>query len=391
MKPLSVYVHIPFCTIKCGYCDFNAYAGMDALKEVYGKALVAEVRANGPLFDGRVIHSVGFGGGTPGEVPAGDIAAVLEAIREAAPFEPGAEVTLEANPGTVDAGGLAELRTAGVTRLSIGAQSFHSHELRFLDRIHSPEANAAAVELAREVGFERISLDLIYGLPGQSPEEWNATLRRAIELQPGHISAYALTVEPGTPLARRVDRDEVTPLDDDAVADLYDHATDVLSGAGYGQYEISNWAWPGHESKHNSVYWTDGDYMAIGAGAHGYMDGERYENVAHPRDYVAAVGRGETTCRPALESSYRPEGPTAVSDWLALRLRLLSGFDASEFALRFGREIRDAVGPILAEGRDAGVLEVEPRVRLTRAGRMLHGELTARFLAHLETEAVRES
>lgn len=390
MKPLSVYVHIPFCTIKCGYCDFNAYAGMDALKRAYGEALVAEVRANGPLFAGRSVRSVGFGGGTPGEVPASDIAAVLDAIRAAAPIEPGAEVTLEANPGTIDGASLRELRAAGVTRLSIGAQSFHTHELRFLDRIHSPEANAAGVELARQAGFERISLDLIYGLPGQALAEWDATLRRAIELKPGHISTYALTVEPGTPLARRVDRGEVVPLDDDAVADLYEHASKVLGAAGYEQYEISNWAWPGHESRHNSVYWTDGEYMAIGAGAHGYVDGERYENVAHPREYIAAATRVEGGTRPAMASSYRPEGPRAMSDWLSLRLRLLHGFEAREFAAKFGRELGEAVGPVLEDCRAAGVLELEPRVRLTTAGRLLHGEIAARFLAHLEAETERE-
>lgn len=384
MRPIAVYVHIPFCTVKCGYCDFNAYAGMDNLKDAYGAALVAEVHANAPLLSGRTVASIGFGGGTPSEVAADHVAGVVAAIREHARLEPAAEVTLEANPGTLDRPELEALREAGVTRLSIGAQSFHADELRFLDRIHSPEATAAAVELARRSGFESIGLDLIYGLPGQSSEAWAASLDAAIRLDPDHISIYALTVEEGTPLARRVRKGEVIPLDPDAVADLYDAATDRLAAAGYLQYELSNWARPGHHSRHNLVYWTDGDYLAIGAGAHGYLGGERYENVAHPRAYIDAIEQRAPTPYPGRESSYRPDAATAMADWFSLRLRLLEGFDEPEFEARFGVPLRKAGGVVLDDCVSAGVLELAPRVRLTRAGRLLHGEVSARFLAHLQ-------
>ena len=185
--PLAVYVHIPFCTVKCGYCDFNAYSGMDNLKEAYGAALLAEVHAGTSLLAGRTITSIGFGGGTPGEVPASHIARVVSAIREHASLAPHAEVTLEANPGTLDGPAFEALRAAGVTRLSLGAQSFHATELRFLDRIHSPEATAAAVQTARTVGFESVGLDLIYGLPGQPLEAWTASLDAAIAIYPDHI------------------------------------------------------------------------------------------------------------------------------------------------------------------------------------------------------------
>jgi len=383
MTRVSVYVHIPFCTIKCGYCDFNAYAGMDSLKDAYGRALVAEVRANSGLLAGRAIRSIGFGGGTPGEVPANDIAAVISALRAFAPLEEGAEVTLEANPGTIDLNGLRDLRSAGVNRLSLGAQSFHTEELRFLDRIHSPEANVAAVELAKEAGFERISVDLIYGLPGQSLEQWLESVDAALALDPGHVSTYALTVEEGTPLARRVAAGEVAPLGDDAVAAMYEAASDRIEAAGCRQYEISNWARPGHESRHNQVYWTDGDYIAIGAGAHGYVAGERYENVAHPREYIRAVEEHAGRERPAIASGYVPDAAMAMSDWVWLRLRQLRGFEPCEFAARFGVELGDAIGPVLAECEAAGVMETTPRVRLTRAGRLLHGEVAARTLAHL--------
>jgi oxygen-independent coproporphyrinogen-3 oxidase len=387
MPPLAVYVHIPFCTVKCGYCDFNAYSGMDNLKDAYGAALVAEVHANAPLLSGRTIASIGFGGGTPGEAPATQIAAVVAAIRRHARLAAGAEVTLEANPGTLDRPAVEALREAGVTRLSLGAQSFHASELRFLDRIHSPEATAAALELARRAGFESVSLDLIYGLPGQAPDAWTASLNTAIGLGPDHISIYALTVEEGTPLARRVRKGEVVPLDPDAVADLYEAATDLLGGAGYRQYELSNWARPGHHSRHNAVYWTDGDYLALGAGAHGYLDGERYENAAHPRDYIAAVEAHAPATRPALASAYRPDPVTAMADWFSLRLRLVEGFDEREFEARFGTPLRAVAGPVADDCVSAGALEIAPRVRLTRTGRQLHGEVSARFLAHLQTAA----
>jgi oxygen-independent coproporphyrinogen-3 oxidase len=384
-RPIAVYVHIPFCTVKCGYCDFNAYAGMDALKDAYAAALLAEAAAAAPLLAGRLITSVGFGGGTPGELPARHIADLLARLRQLAPFAPTAEVTLEVNPGTSAGPHLHALRQAGVTRLSIGAQSFHPAELAFLDRIHSPEATVATLHAARDAGFQSVSLDLIYGLPGQPLSAWLASLRAAIDLAPDHISCYALTVEEGTMLARRIQRGELPPPDPDLAADMYEAATDTLAAAGFEQYELSNWARPGHQSRHNRVYWTDGDYLALGAGAHGYLAGERYENVAHPRAYIEAVSaRAADAPRPALARITTPSPAGQVADWLMLRLRLLEGFTPAEFEHRWRIPLAAAVGPVLEECAALGLLETAPRVRLTRAGRLLHGEIAARVLAHLE-------
>ena len=383
-RPLAVYVHIPFCTVKCGYCDFNAYAGMDNLKDAYAAAMVAEVRANAPLFEGYHLASVGFGGGTPGEVPAAHITAVLDALRENITFDEGAEVTLEANPGTVTPAQFHALRRAGVSRLSLGAQSFDAGELRFLDRIHSPEATAAAVALARDAGFASVGLDLIYGLPGQTSGRWAASVGAAIALAPDHVSIYALTVEEQTPLARRVRDGAVLMPGEDDVATLYDEASDLLEAAGYAQYELSNFARPGHQSRHNRVYWTGGDYLAIGAGAHGFLDGERYENIAHPRAYIQAMADVRATPRPAMSATSRPGPATAMADWLSLRLRLLEGFKVAEFEQLFGRPLLDVAGPVIEECAAARVLAVESNhVRLTRRGRLLHGEVTARLTAHL--------
>lgn len=384
MRPISVYVHIPFCTIKCGYCDFNAYAGMDALQPRYRDAVLRDIASWADVFRGREVATIGFGGGTPGEVPAAHIVRMVTAIAAQAPLVPGAEVTLEANPGTTTLAKLRKLRAGGVTRVSFGAQSFDAAELRFLDRIHSPEATEASLRLAREAGFEHTNLDLIYALPGQTIDGWERTLRHAIDLAPGHISAYALTVEDGTALARRVAKGEVTPCDADLAAEMYDRTGDLLEAAGYRQYELSNWALPGHESRHNSAYWTDGEYVGIGAGAHGYMAGERFENIAHPRAYITAFDAPAAAgARPGVAARHAPDRTTAMFDYLTMRLRLIAGFPAHDFEAKFGVSLTEAAGPPLSECVAAGVLEFGDQVRLTRAGRQLHSEVMARVLAYL--------
>lgn len=383
-RRLAVYVHIPFCVRVCGYCDFNTYAGMDAVKDSYTAAVVDEVAAWAPHIGGREVTSIAFGGGTPGEMPAESLVAIIDAVRAAAPLAPDAEISLEANPGTTSAPALRDLAGAGVNRISFGAQSFDASELAFLDRVHTPEATAASLRLAREAGIPSVNLDLMYGLPGQTPADWQATLQHALDLAPDHLSLYALTVEPGTPLDGRVERREVTPLDPDAVAAMYETAAEHLAAAGYRQYELSNWARPGHESRHNRVYWTWGDYLGIGAGAHGFLDGERFENVAHPRAYIDAVRRDGR----AIASAVRPDPATSMSDWLALRLRLVEGFDPAEFATTFGEPLEAAAGPPLDACRSAGLLEDSgDRLRLTPRGRLLHNEVAVRVMLHLHERA----
>ena len=383
-RPLAVYVHIPFCVRVCGYCDFNTYAGMDGVKDAYTAAVVAEIEAWAPRIAGREVASLSFGGGTPGEMAAGSLVAIIDAVRAAAPLAPDAEISLEANPGTTSAPALRDLARAGVNRISFGAQSFDASELAFLDRVHTPEATAASLHLARETGIRSVNLDLMYGLPGQTPAAWQATLQRALDLAPDHLSLYALTVEPGTPLDGRVERGEVTPLDPDAVAAMYEDAADRLAASGYRQYELSNWARPGHESRHNLVYWTWGDYLGIGAGAHGFLDGERFENVAHPRAYLDAVRREGR----AIAGAVRPDPATSMSDWLALRLRLVEGFHPAEFATTFGEPLEAAAGPPLAACRAAGLLEGSGgRLRLTPRGRLLHNEVAVQVMLHLQEHA----
>jgi len=386
LRPLAVYIHIPFCVRVCGYCDFNTYAGMDAVKDAYTAAVVGEVEAWAPHIPGREVTSIAFGGGTPGEMSGASLVSIVEAVRVAAPLAPDAEISLEANPGTTSAAALRDLAAAGVNRISFGAQSFDAAELAFLDRIHTPEATAASLDLAREAGIRSVNLDLMYGLPGQTPAAWRSTLQNALDLAPDHLSLYALTVEPGTPLDGRVERGDVVPLDPDAVAAMYETAAERLDAAGYRQYELSNWARPGHESRHNRVYWTWGDYLGIGAGAHGFLDGERFENVAHPRAYIDAVRRDGR----AIAEAVRPDPATSMSDWLALRLRLVEGFDPSEFGATFGEPLEAVAGAPLDACRAAGLLKDDGgRLRLTPRGRLLHNEVAVQVMLHFRERAAQ--
>jgi len=384
VTPLAVYVHIPFCTVKCGYCDFNAYAGLDHLKPGYAGALRSELGAWGARLAGRPVTSIFFGGGTPGEVPASHIAAVLDAARAQFPIARDCEVSIEINPGSTGPIALQELRGAGVTRVSVGVQRLNAGGLRFLDRIHSPEAAVATVHNAMAAGFDDVSLDLMYGLPGETLADWQRTLNVALALAPQHLSAYALTIEEGTPLARRVARGEVTPADADLVADMYDHAREALREAGWEHYEISNFARPGHRSRHNQVYWRGGDYLGIGAGAHGYVDGVRYENIAHPAAYIERASAPDADGF-ALAGAYRPNRTMGMADWLEARLRLLEGFQLEEFEHRFGERLLEMTGPTVAELRDAGALELAGScLRLGSRGLLLHSEVVVRLLIALE-------
>jgi oxygen-independent coproporphyrinogen-3 oxidase len=392
MRPLSVYVHIPFCTVKCGYCDFNAFAGLDRLKPGYADALLAEVMGWGPVLAGRTIASISFGGGTPNEVSPGVIAGVIAAVRHHAPFAGEVEISIEANPGSASTGQFRSLARAGVNRVSFGAQSFDAAELTFLDRIHSVEAIYASVQLARRGGIRNVGLDLMYGIPGQPLARWDETLSDALALEPEHISCYCLTVEEGTPLAARIARGHAEAPDPDVAATMYECAMDRLAAAGYRHYELSNWALPGFESRHNLGYWTDREYLGVGAGAHGYLDGERYENVAHPAAYIARVTRptdAERALGPAIRTRSAPGPITRAFDFVETALRLSEGLDLVTFARAFGHPLDGLCGDALARCSEAGLLELDgSHIRLTRRGKLLHSEVCAHLLADLERSAL---
>jgi putative oxygen-independent coproporphyrinogen III oxidase len=288
----GLYVHVPFCLTRCGYCDFNTYAGLDHLSGRYVNALHDEARLAAPEWTDSTVVSLFLGGGTPTTLPAATIAQLISHVHDCFAFEPNAEITSEANPDTVDEGYLAGLLEAGVTRLSMGVQSFDPRVLESLERIHSPESARAAFTAARAAGFAGVNLDLIYGAHGETLESWKRTLDEAIAMDPEHLSCYALTIEPATPLGRKVAAGLVPPPDPDLQADMYDLACGALTRAGYGHYEVSNWSKPGHQCVHNMGYWEVRPYLGLGAGAHSFRGSRRWWNVRPPQEYMDLVGAG---------------------------------------------------------------------------------------------------
>jgi putative oxygen-independent coproporphyrinogen III oxidase len=291
-RPLGVYVHVPYCAVRCAYCDFNTYT-FAAGRSSFAATAAREVALAGASVD-RPVSTVFFGGGTPTLLDPSELARVLRAIEDELGLERDAEVTVEANPDSVDAAALAELRAAGFTRVSLGMQSGAEHVLRFLGRTHAPGRPVAAAVEARDAGFEHVSLDLIYGSPGESDDDWRATVEAAVEAGPDHVSAYNLTVEPGTRLHADVRRGSVPAPAEEALADRYAIAEETLTAAGLEWYEVASWARTDEaRCRHNEGYWTGADWLAIGPGAHGHLDGRRWWNVKHPTAWAARVEAGE--------------------------------------------------------------------------------------------------
>jgi oxygen-independent coproporphyrinogen III oxidase len=292
MTGAGLYVHIPFCLTRCGYCDFNTYAGLDELKSPYVNALIREAELSSPRWKDEEFVSIFFGGGTPTILPPEQMVSLLDDLRRTFHVFQDAEITTEANPDTVDAAYLSGLRSAGVTRLSMGLQSFDPLVLRALERIHSPEAVRSAFAAAREAGFDDVNLDLIYGANGETLASWERTLAETIALEPEHVSAYALTVEPATALGRAVAAGRTPPPDADLQAEMYAVACEALASGGYEHYEVSNWAKPGRRCVHNMGYWQGRPYLGLGAGAHSFRAGRRWWNVRPPQQYIDMVASG---------------------------------------------------------------------------------------------------
>jgi oxygen-independent coproporphyrinogen-3 oxidase len=301
--PQGIYVHVPFCVVRCGYCDFNTYTAEElgdepgASRASYAEAAITEVRrARRQLADDpRKVETIFFGGGTPTLLPTADLAAIVSAIAAEFGLADGVEITTEANPDSVASWDLEELRKAGFTRISFGMQSAVDRVLATLDRTHDPLRVPAVVRWAREAGFDQVSLDLIYGTPGETQDDWRTSLEAALACEPDHVSAYSLIVEEGTALARRVRRGELPMPDEDDLAEKYLIADELLTGAGLDWYEVSNWArTPEHRCRHNVLYWTGGDWWGIGPGAHSHLAGERWWNLKHPAAYARRLAAGES-------------------------------------------------------------------------------------------------
>ncbi|MEA2522166.1 MAG: hypothetical protein QOI81_1812 [Actinomycetota bacterium] len=325
MTEAGIYVHVPFCLTRCGYCDFNAYAGMDELKPRYLRALLREASLAAPAWQDEHIVSVFLGGGTPTTIAPADLRALLVHLQDQYALDPAAEVTTEANPDTVDRSSLEALLVAGFDRLSMGAQSFDPAVLRELERLHSPDSVRRAFGEARDAGYLNVNLDLIYGANGETIGSWERTLWETVSLAPEHISAYALTVEPATPLGRRIATGETPEPDPDLQADMFGLACELLREAGYRHYEVSNWAKPGYECRHNLGYWQRRPYLGLGAGAHSYRDNARWWNTRPPEEYMTVVEREELP----IGGSESLEPQDAYLEEVFLRLRTLEGIPTS--------------------------------------------------------------
>jgi oxygen-independent coproporphyrinogen-3 oxidase len=367
--PLGFYVHVPFCAVRCGYCDFNTYTAEElgdepgASRATYAEAAIAEVRrARREMADDpRAVDTIFFGGGTPTLLPTADLAAVVSAIAAEFGLADDVEITTEANPDSVASWDLQELRKAGFTRISFGMQSAVDRVLATLDRTHDPLRVPAVVQWAREAGFEQVSLDLIYGTPGETLDDWRTSLEAALDCEPDHVSAYSLIVEEGTALARRVRRGELPMPDEDDLAEKYLVADELLTAAGLEWYEVSNWArTPEHRCRHNVLYWTGGDWWGIGPGAHSHLAGERWWNVKHPAAYARRLAAHES---PAADRE-RLTDEERRTERVLLELRLSDGLPVSVL----DEHGRGQVARLMDEGLLTRQTE---RLVLTRRGRLL--------------------
>lgn len=379
--PIGIYLHIPFCAHICPYCDFNTYAGQDELIPRYVAAMQREISRQGNLLEHRAAATIFIGGGTPSLLRGEQIGSLIDACKDAFELAPDAEVSMEANPNSLDEAACAALLEAGVNRLSLGVQTRDRRGLRVLGRQHEGEDARAAFEAARSAGFSNLSLDLIFGWPGQTPESWREDIETVLGWSgsPEHLSLYHLIVEPGTPMADAVKRGILHPPDDDASADLYESAIELLASAGYQHYEVANWARsPDFQAQHNLIYWRNGEWAGIGAGAHGQLEDRREMQHLLPRAFIEAVERGD-----APFSNVEPiSSENAMGETMMLGLRLLrEGVSSVAFEARHGSSLETVYGETIRTLSTLGMLDVSSdRVKLTHAGLMAANDVCARFL-----------
>src|SRR5688572_13049692 len=420
MDPYSLYLHIPFCTHRCAYCDFNTYAGQEGSIPAYVEALCKEIeyvgiRAarsqsdSGGEDEARLLaHTIFFGGGTPSLLSPLQFDSIFKSIRANFTLTDNAEITIEANPGTVSYEALLELRRIGINRISFGVQSANMEELRMLERTHDFFTVIEAVTYARKAGFDNLNLDLIYGLPEQTLQTWQSTVKRILDLRPEHISAYALTLEHGTPFGRWATKGLLPLPDPDLAAEMYEWASETLEANGYIQYEISNWAkekkdesgrmkdeekpyeHSSFQCRHNIQYWRGLPYLAFGAGAHGYANGYRYSNVLRIKTYIERlanldqrVSNLEFPLSPATVNQHKQTLQDDMSEFMMTGLRLTQqGVSTTEFEKRFGSKLPEVYGKELEELLRVGLLESETLevLRLTSRGRLLGNQVFMRFV-----------
>ncbi len=382
MKPEAAYIHIPFCVSKCSYCDFSSYPGLEAIFPDYVRALITEIKRTADSKNGRLpsepaLGTVYFGGGTPTLLPASDLVAVLGVIRHFLGLAPDAEVTVEANPGTVHLPKLSRLRQAGFNRLSLGVQSLDDDYLRLIGRAHSRLQALDAYEAARQAGFENVSIDLMFALPGQTLDHWEHTLETALQLWPKHISLYELSIEEGTRFSEMTAEGKLPPADEDIQLAMYELAIDKLTAEGYEHYEVSNFARPGFRSRHNQVYWLNHAYHGFGAGATSYVGGIRARRYPDPRQYIAAIESGAD----AIDSSEKLDEEARLGETIVQGLRMIEGVEIERLRRETGLDPLTHYESQIEDLKSRGLLEMaDGRLFVTRSGLLLLNDVAREFV-----------
>lgn len=376
MNPsIALYIHLPFCRRKCHYCSFTSYQCRETDIPLYLEALKAELSQRA---GGEDVHSLYFGGGTPSLVSARQISDILTVSDSLFTLESNLEITIEANPGTIDRKYLADIRELGVNRLSLGVQSLNDTELTLMGRIHNGRDARDAVRSAREAGFTNLNIDLIYGLPGQTPAAWQETLEEVTEMAPEHLSLYALSLEENTPMWRAINDGSLPAIDPDTAADQYELAEDLLAGQGYSHYEISNWAQPGRQSRHNLTYWQNQAYLGVGVASHSSLNGHRLANTSSLDDYLDAFSE-KTPVRPEMDEKI--DNKLRLAETVILGLRLDKGICLDDIGRRFSLDIASYFSRQINQLAGLGLLECSKQtLKLTRRGRLLSNEVFWRFL-----------
>ena len=379
MFGLGLYIHIPYCLHKCGYCDFNSHPVNAGEMDAYVRAVKRELAHYGKAAaDGRQIATLFLGGGTPTTLPVSSLEKILESCRQNFSIRADAEITLEANPATIPRQNLARLRAAGYNRISIGAQSFNARELKLLERVHGVAEIHATVQRARQAGFDNLSLDLMFALPGQSAADWGHSLDRVLAENPEHISTYNLTIEPATAFYKHAAQGTLHMPAEDHQLTLYKQSIRTLKAAGYRHYEISNFARPGRESQHNLNYWENGEYLGIGAGASSFLNGRRFKNYAPPSRYIREV----ETRGAAVEFNEHPEKNQAMGETMMLGLRLLQGVDLKQFENRFQVSFSKTYAPAIADLLQKKLISLKnDRIALSQKGLYLADSVILEFIA----------
>lgn len=394
-KPLSIYIHIPFCSARCSYCAFNTYIDLAHLIPAYVRAVCSELACAASCCPSRPVHTVYFGGGTPSLLSSAQFEQIMRQLHAAFALTDDIEISFEANPDDLSADCLSELRALGFNRISIGMQSANPHILQLFDRQHDVQAVSDAVRSARAARFDNLNLDVIFGSPHESLADWRGTVAAAVDYAPEHISMYGLELKGGTSLRAQVDAGALPQPDDDLFADMYEYAAEYLTHRGYGQYEISNWCRPARECRHNLQYWRNLDYIGIGAGAHGFASGWRYSTITAPARYIAALEEEHNNnlpfpLTPAVARHTAVSAADDLYETLMMNLRLTrEGLRRSRFEARFGADIADMFPQQCHKFAGLGLLRIEAdRVRLSDSGRLLSNTVIREFVEAIPQAAI---